>query len=204
MNSSLNKNIKPKNEEDMKNYRIFAWMVATAIAGLTMVACGSDDYDAEKTLTTAPVGYDKLYAYEIFSPETPLGEDWDDLLFTEGDIEWFDLNTREIKFKDNESMFESLYNRMRPFNKIGFQLGDHFLFEVTGLVFLTDSRIYSNLVLCCGDIEGEVVDNGKFYLYDCYPLQFINEERVQDNIRKNAAQWEAFIKFLETKGKLRK
>ena len=41
-------------------------------------------------------------------------------------------------------------------------------------------------------------------LYDCYPLQFINEERVQDNIRKNAAQWEAFIKFLETKGKLRK
>ena len=188
----------------MKYFKTIAWMVATAIAGLTMAACSSDDYEAEKTYTTDPTGYDKLQAYVISPSETLPPEEGDDLLFTEGDIEWFDLNTREIKFKDNESMFGSLYNRMRPFKKIGFRLGDHFLFEVSGLVFLNDSRIYSDLVLCCGDVEGGVVDNRKFYLYDCYPLQFINEERVQDNIRKNAAQWEAFIKFLESKGKLRK
>jgi hypothetical protein len=44
-----------------------------------------------------------------------------------------------------------------------------------------------------------------YYLYDCYPLQiFINDERVQANIKKNAAQWETFTKYLESKGKLRK
>ena len=36
----------------MKYFKTIAWMVATAIAGLTMAACSSDDYEAEKTYTT--------------------------------------------------------------------------------------------------------------------------------------------------------
>ena len=41
-------------------------------------------------------------------------------------------------------------------------------------------------------------------LHDCYPLQFISDERTQANIKKNAVQWETFTKYLESKGKLRK
>ena len=40
-------------------------------------------------------------------------------------------------------------------------------------------------------------------LHDCYPAQFIDDERTQANIKKNAVQWETFTKYLEGKGKLR-
>ena len=42
------------------------------------------------------------------------------------------------------------------------------------------------------------------YLHDCYPAQFINDERTQANIKKNAMQWETFTKYLESKSKLKK
>ena len=82
-------------------------------------------------------------------------------------------------------------------------MSDHFLFEVSSFVGLWDSRIFYDLVLCYGKMEGEVLVDGKYYLYDCYPLQFINHELVQANKKKKAAQWDILIKFLESKGKLR-
>ena len=42
------------------------------------------------------------------------------------------------------------------------------------------------------------------YLHDCYPAQFINDERTQANIKKNVGQWELFVYYLESKGKLKK
>ena len=36
------------------------------------------------------------------------------------------------------------------------------------------------------------------------PPQLIADERTQANIKKNAVEWETFIKYLESKGKLRK
>ena len=124
-------------------------------------------------------------------------------LLNKYDIEWFDLKTREIRFKDDVNKDEPLYKRLQPFNKIGIQLSDYFLFEISSFVGLWDSRIFDDLVLCYGKMNGEVLNDGKYYLYDCYPIQFINEEQVQANIKKNAAQWEVFIKFLKSKGKLR-
>jgi len=54
-------------------------------------------------------------------------------------------------------------------------------------------------------MDGEVVDDDDhYYLYDCYPLQFINDERVQANRTKRAEQWDASTKYLESKGKLKK
>jgi hypothetical protein len=54
-------------------------------------------------------------------------------------------------------------------------------------------------------MDGEVVDDdGHYYLYDCYPLQFINDERVQANRAKRAEQWDASTKYLDSKGKLKK
>jgi len=75
---------------------------------------------------------------------------------------------------------------------------------VSSFVELWDSRVFENLVLCYGKIDGAVSLDGNYYLYDCYPLQFINEERVQANRAKRAEQWETFTKYLESKGKLRK
>ena len=46
--------------------------------------------------------------------------------------------------------------------------------------------------------------NPRYYLHDCYPTQFINDERTQANNKKNAVQWETFTKYLESKGKLKK
>ena len=177
--------------------------MAIAITNVTMTACSSDDYEPAKPFTTDPVELNKLYAYGIDQSERKSAEEGYKVLFTEDDIEWFDLDTREIRFKDEVDKDEPLYKRLLPFNKIGIQLSDHFLFEISSFVGLWDSRIFYDLVLCYGKMEGEVLVDGKYYLYDCYPIQFINDEQVQANIKKNATLWEVFTKFLASKGKLR-
>jgi hypothetical protein len=55
-------------------------------------------------------------------------------------------------------------------------------------------------------MDGEVIDDGHYYLYDCYPNtpQFLNDELVKANRAKRAEQWETFTKYLESKGKLRR
>ena len=187
----------------MRKIKTIAWMMTTAIASMTLTACSIDDYEPAKPFTTEPVELNKLYAYGIGQSGGESAKEGYKVLFTEDDIEWFDLNTREIRFKDAVDKDEPLYKRLQPFNKIGIQLSDHFLFEISSFVGLWDSRIFYDLVLCYGKMDGEVLNDGKYYLYDCYPIQFINDEQVQANIKKNAAQWQALIKFLESKGKLR-
>jgi hypothetical protein len=84
-----------------------------------------------------------------------------------------------------------------------FRLGESVLFEVSRFVSDFDSRVFFDLVLhysTIGDDEG----NPSYYLHDCYPLQFIDDERTQANIKKRAPQWETFTNYLESKGKLRK
>ncbi|MBR6189009.1 MAG: hypothetical protein IKQ59_08660 [Prevotella sp.] len=179
----------------MKHYKPFVWMMAIAIAGTTMTACSLDSYEPEKPFTTDPAP-SKTPLYACGLPETRFDVE---ILFTEDDIEWFNVTTREIKFHD---MDEPLYKRMEPYHEIQFNMGDYPLFVVSSFVGLWDSRVFTDLVLCYGNLETIEMDG--YYLYDCYPLQFINDERVQANIKKNAAQWETFTKYLESKGKLRK
>ena len=81
---------------------------------------------------------------------------------------------------------------------------DDALFVVSSFVGLWDSRVFDNLVLCYGKMDSEVSNDGNYYLYDCYPLQFIDTDAVKANREKNAAQWETFTKYLESKGKLKK
>lgn len=94
---------------------------------------------------------------------------------------------------------------MRNYHKEGmdFHLGENFLFEVSRFVSDFDSRVFYDLVLHCSMI-GENEENPRYYLDDCYPAQFINDEHTQANIKKNATQWETFIKYLESKDKLKK
>ena len=185
----------------MKYYKPLAWMMAIAIASTTMTACSSDDNETEKPFTTDPVESSMLYACGVGQSETRSVADAQNVLFTEDDIEWFNVTTREIKFKD---MDEPLYKRLQPFHEIEFHLGDNTLFVVSSFVGLWDSRVFNNLVLCYGNIKKDVPElDGNYYLYDCYPLQFADTDEVKANHEKNAAQWETFTKYLESKGKLK-
>ena len=66
----------------MKNNKTIAWMMATAIASITVSACSSDDYEAAKPFTTDPVELNKLYVYGIDPSSTKLAEEGYKKLFT--------------------------------------------------------------------------------------------------------------------------
>ena len=90
---------------------------------------------------------------------------------------------------------------MKNYHKEGleFRLGESLLFEVSRFVSDFDSRVFTDLVLHYSTI-GKNEGNPRYYLDDCYPAQFISDERTQANIKKNAVQWETFTKYLESKG----
>ena len=172
------------------------------LAAFSIASCNSNDSEQEKTFTVCPVEQAKFFVCET-SGETRGATAVIDTLFTEDDIEWFNISTREILFKKRD---EPLFNKlMKNYHKEGleFRLGENFLFEVSRFVSDFDSRIFYDLVLHYSTI-GEDEGNPRYYLHDCYPAQFIDDERTQANIKKNAVQWETFTKYLETKGKLRK
>ena len=190
-----------KNEKDMKKI-IITNIFVMAAAMLSLTSCSSNDNEQEKPFTTDPVEQIKFFVCET-SGETRGATALIDTLFTEDDIEWFNVSTREIKFKKQD---EQLFNKlMKIYHKEGleFRLGESLLFEVSRFVSDFDSRVFTDLVLHYSVIA-EDADNPRYYLHDCYPLQFISDERTQANIKKNAVQWETFTKYLESKGKLRK
>ena len=184
--------------KNMKHYRPLAWMMAIAIAGMTATACSSNDNETEKPFTTDPVE-NTLYACGVVQPETRSVADAQNVLFTEDDFEWFNMTTREIRFKD---MDEPLYKRLQPFHEIEFHLGDNVLFVVSSFVGDWDSRTFTDLVLHYDVITDP--HQGHYYLHDCYPSQFIDDEQTQANIKKRAPQWETFTNYLKSKGKLKK
>ena len=186
----------------MKHYKLFAWMMAIAIASTTMTACSLDSNESEKPFTTCPTSETTFYACGISESVTRSIGDTRDVLFTEDDIEWFNITTREIKFRDTMA---PLREQIPLLAGVDFYLGGEHLFSggVTH-VGLICSQVFEDLVLCCGKIDGEIIDDGHYYLYDCYPLQFFDTDEVKANIKKRAGQWELFTYYLESKGKLRK
>ena len=186
----------------MKHDKPFAWLMAIAIATLSLplTACGNDDEAiAVAEVHNHPEPMAKLCAYGVMPTGTRGAAG---AVFTDDDIEWFDLSTRELRFRDT---MEPLREKIPLTAEIQFYLGGEYLFS-GGATFvgLICSQIFDDLVLCCGKIDGEVIDDGRYYLYDCYPTQFINDERVQANRLRRASQWEAFLNYLESKGKLRR
>ena len=182
------------------------WMVAIAIGSFAMslTACSIDDIEVNSELggkenveqSTA------LAAYAIDSQGTRSGGEVKTAVFTDEDIEWFDLNTRELRFGIDS---EAIYNRLESLDRIEFRLGDDVLFQVDNIVNPTFSRTYFDLVLYYDWTweNDEKVDVG-YYLYDCYPQQFVDEELTKNNRNKRVEQWKAFTDFLESKGKLKK
>ena len=185
----------------MKRLNFFRSIVVMATA-IFIASCSNNDNEQNKPFTTDPVEQTKFFVCEA-NGETRGATASIDTLFTEDDIDWFNVSTREIRFKKQD---EQLFNKlMKNYHKevLEFHLGENVLFEVSRFVSDIDSRIFFDLVLHYSSI-GEDADNPRYYLHDCYPAQFINDERTQANIKKNAMQWETFTKYMEGKGKLRK
>ena len=175
--------------------------MAIAIVGTAMTACSLDGYEPEKPFTTDPVEKAALFAVGIGEPGTRSDADAERVLFTDNDIEWFDPVTRELRFRSHA---EPLREAIPLLAGIDFYLGGEYLFSGGATyVDLICSQMFDDLVLCCGKIDGEVIDDGRYYLYDCYPLQFIDTDEVKANRLRRASQWEAFLKYLESKGKLK-
>ena len=183
----------------MKHQRPFAWMMAIAIASITMTACISDNNETEMPFSSDLVDNGTLYACGVGQSETRSDVEDSNVLFTENDIEWFNVTTREIKFRE---MQEQLYPRLQPFHEIKFYLGNNVIFVVSSFVGDWDSRVFTDLVLHYDVISDP--NQGHYYLHDCYPSQFIDTDEVRANIIKNANQWELFTYYLKSKGKLKK
>lgn len=183
----------------MKQYRTLAWMTAMAIATLSqpMTACSNDD-DADDGHQPEPTA--ELCVYGV--QHTATRGSAAGAVFTDDDIEWFDPATRELRFRPS---VEPLREKLSFLAGIDFYLDGQFLFSGSAtFVGLICSQVFDDLVLCCGKADGQVIDNGRYYLYDCYPLQFIDTDEVKANRERRAPQWEAFLKYLERKGKLRR
>ena len=102
----------------MKNFKPFAWMMAIAIASTAMTACSLDSNEPDKPFTTCPEANTMFYVCETNQSETRSASDAYQVLFTEDDIEWFNVTTREIKFRN---MDEPLYRRLEPYREIKFK-----------------------------------------------------------------------------------
>ena len=188
------------------NKRNNFWAVAIAIASFTMLltACSSDDNEVNNEITGKENVEQStmLAAYAIDSQGTRSGGETKTAVFTDEDIEWFDLNTRELRFGIDS---EVIHKRLESLNRIEFRLGDDILFQVDNLVNPTVSRTYFDLVLYYEwTWENDEKVGVGYYLYDCYPQQFVDEELTKNNRNKRVEQWKAFTDYLESKGKLKK
>ena len=190
-----------------RKIRTSIWTVAIAIASLAtpLTACSSDDNEVSNELDGRENMNQSvtLAAYAIDSQDTRSGgEVRNTAVFTDEDIEWFDLNTRELRFGIDQ---EIIHKRLESLFFMEFRLGNEVLFQVDNLVNPTVSRTYFDLVLYYEWtwVGEEKVEVG-YFLYDCYPQQFIDEELTKINRNKRVNQWKAFIDYLESKGKLRK
>ena len=182
------------------------WTAAIAIGSLAMslTACSNDDNEMNNELGGKKnmEQSSALAAYAIDSQGTRSGGEAKTAVFTDEEIEWFDLNTRELRFGIDS---EAIYNRLESLDRIEFRLGDDVLFQVDNIVNPTFSRPYFDLVLYYDwTWENDEKVGVGYYLYDCYPQQFVDEELTKNNRNKRAEQWKAFTEYLESKGKLKK
>lgn len=184
----------------MKTMKIYANILMMAIAALFLASCSSNDSEQEKPFTVCPEEQVMFFACEVNSETRGTAVD---TIFTEDDIEWFNINTREIRFKVmDDQLFKKLMENYHK-GSLEFHIGENVLFEVSRFVSDFDSRVFFDLVLHYSTI-GEDEGNPRYYLRDCYPPQFLDDERTQANIKKNAEQWELFINYLDSKGMLKK
>ena len=106
------------------------------VAAMFIVSCSNSDNEQEKPFTTDPVVQTRFFVCEA-GGDTRGATAAVDTLFTEDDIEWFNVSTREIRFKKQD---EQLFKKLKMnYHKEGleFRLGENVLFEVSRFVSCT-------------------------------------------------------------------
>lgn len=185
-------------------FNICAMAMAIASLATPLTACSNEGSEVEDGLNNKPQTENaaNLTAYAIDAQGTRATDDLGRAVFTGEDIKWFDMNTRELRFNIPA---ETIFKRLKNSDRMEFRLGDDVLFSVDNLVCPIVSRTYFDLVLYYEWMwdNGERVGE-RFYLNDCYPTQFCNEELTVNNRNRRAPQWRMFIQYLASKGKLRK
>jgi len=118
----------------------------------------------------------------------------DSLLFTENDIEYFNLTTNELKLKATTKPVE-----IQDFNNFRFYMGKDSLFTARLAVDIMSS-IINDLVIY------QTLNDKKLYLEDGYPVNINNAEfltiRAQ-NSAKRAVNWQKFIDRMDYMNKLK-
>ena len=102
---------------------IWTVAIATASLAMSMTACSSDDNEVNNMPEAKQQTETKLCAYAVMPTET---RDADGALFTDENIEWFDVNTRELRFRDTPTMPNGM---LQLLGGIDFYLDGEFLFE---------------------------------------------------------------------------
>ena len=122
-----------------KNIKNSIWTMAITIASFAMplAACSSDDDGVSMRTEDSLQEETRLFARGYCTLPTGLSEGDVYEVFTEDDIEWFDVNTRELRF---HAMEEPLYEKLRLLSGVEFRLGDQKLFSGSTFVGLICSR----------------------------------------------------------------
>ena len=114
------------------------------------------------------------------------------IVFADGNIEWFNPTTREIRFRDLEPA-----KAFVPYREIVFRLDDETLFAAATIVSDVNSQIYYDLVLYLSDpVEP------RCYLNDAYPLWPADSDEARANAEARAEGWNKFIEQLRQDGRL--
>ena len=99
----------------MKHLTLWRNIFVMAVA-ISLTSCSSNDNEQEKPFTKDSVEQTKFFVCEA-SGETRGAIAIIDTLFTEDDIEWFNVATREVRFKNQD---EQLFNKlMKNYHKEG-------------------------------------------------------------------------------------
>ncbi|MDD4992802.1 MAG: hypothetical protein PHR83_11255 [Paludibacter sp.] len=121
---------------------------------------------------------------------------YDSVVFLGSDIQWFNVTTRELRFKDSLTI-----EKIRKFNKIKFYLGTDSLF--TAITFVSDvsSKIIDDIVLHLNHQDGQ------FHIEDGYPSNAnilsnpaVSIAQREKNKNNRATAWNRFIEQLKKNG----
>ena len=118
----------------------------------------------------------------------------DSLLFSENDIEYFDLSTNELKLKTTAKTTE-----IQNFNNFRFYMGKDSIFTAH-LALDVMSSIINDLVFY------QTLKDGKLYLKDGYPVNASSSESLTiraQNSAKRAVNWQKFIDRMDYLNTLR-
>lgn len=168
----------------------FFCYICTVLGGVLLMSSCEKNSNEENSIVLPS----KIQVYGI--NQTRSAENFkSSLVFSGNDIEWFNPETREIKFKgiDPSSTVFPVYS------KIEFRNDGKKLFTVNSFVTNAYSQIFYDLVIY---YDGE---RRKYYLDDCYPdiYEIKNHEKVKQNIIKRENEWKEFLNILSLENRIK-